>query len=265
MAERIPPFELHILESICKTIAQTEGGLTGREISKFLNDLRIQDITPASNKWERLYNALRNWQNINNCSNKILLFVKAALQPARYIGKMELFENRRIETNKRLSFIGYELLEDGTFSIINKSTTIKEAEEKANKLKHKLEYSNAHKLIFKYCSSELLVENYFHTVFEATKSIGDRIREITGLNTDGNTLVEKAFAIETPLIQINDLIDQSDRSEHIGLSNIIKGLFGYIRNPTAHIPKIKFTINEEQAIDLLIIVSFVHKSLDKCK
>jgi hypothetical protein len=45
--------------------------------------------------------------------------------------------------------------------------------------------------------------------------------------------------------------------------NLIKGLFGLIRNPTAHEPKIKFIIEEDEALDLMILISYAHKRLDK--
>lgn len=108
----------------------------------------------------------------------------------------------------------------------------------------------------------MLVENYFHSVFEATKSIADRLRDMTGLTIDGNILVDSVFSTDNPLIKINNLSNQSERSEHIGLSNLIKGVFGLIRNPTAHDPKIKFSINEEEALDILTIISYIHKRLD---
>ena len=65
------------------------------------------------------------------------------------------------------------------------------------------------------------------------------------------------------MIRINGLIKDTDRSEHIGLSNMIKGLFGLIRNPTAHEPKIKFLIEEDEALDVMTTISYIHKKLDK--
>jgi uncharacterized protein (TIGR02391 family) len=204
-----------------------------------------------------------NWQNKNKCSNNILDFIKRAMQPIRYLGKDHVFENRRHEINKRLSFIGFELTESGTYKKVNKANTILEAEQRANKLKHKLEQRNTHIQIFDYCRAELLVENYFHSVFEATKSIADRLRKMTGQISDGNKLVDIVFSTTIPLIKINTLSTDSERSEHIGLSNLIKGIFGLIRNPTAHEPKIKFKIEEEEALDILSTISYIHKRLDR--
>lgn len=262
MATPEPAFSVHLLESISRTLGNN---LTSSQIGKILLDSKIEDIDPSNTKWKRIYNAFVTWQNLHKCSNHILVFISNSLQPVLFIGNEQQFHDSRIEINKRLSFAGIEVGEKGKLRKVAKSTTITEAEQRANRFKHKLESRNIHEHIFKYCSAELLVENYFHSVFEATKSIAERIRETTGLSSDGAQLIETAFAIENALIKINDLQTSTDRSEHLGLSNIIKGLFGLIRNPTAHEPKIKFTIEEEEAIDILTTVSYVHKRLDKAK
>lgn len=95
------------------------------------------------------------------------------------------------------------------------------------------------------------------------RSMTDMLRQMTGLYADGTTLVEIAFSTSNPMVQINYLRNNTDKSEHIGLCNFIKGIFGLIRNPTAHVPKIKFEITEDEALDILNRISFIHKRLDK--
>ncbi|MCO5240537.1 MAG: TIGR02391 family protein [Chitinophagaceae bacterium] len=260
-----PIIELHFLESICRCIAETNLGLTGQEIGKILADSNIPDTDPSTTKWKRLYNAFINWQNEFQRSDHILNFLKNAMQPARYIQNPQLFESRRNELNKCLSFIGTEISDKGTLRRVDKSTTITEAQQRASIFKYKLENRNVHPTVMNYCNAELLVENYFHSVFEAIKSIADRIRETTGLYADGQALVDTAFSLNSPLIRINLLQTDTHRSEHLGLANIIKGLFGLIRNPTAHIPKIKFQIQEDEALDIMTSVSMVHKILDRAR
>lgn len=75
-----------------------------------------------------------------------------------------------------------------------------------------------------------MVENYFHSVFEATKSIADRLRTMTGLYADDNALAETSFSTSNLLVKINHLKTDTDRSEHLGLGNLIKGIFGFIEN-----------------------------------
>jgi len=260
---RRPVFEASVIEAISRATADTNDGLTGTEIGAILIQCSIKDIDPQNTKWKRLYHAFVEWQNANQCSNHILTFIQSALSPVRYLGKEELFHSRRHEINKRLSFIGVELNERGKYQQVDKATTISEAEQRASRFKYKLETRNVHEIIFEYCKPELLNENYFHSVFEAVKSIADRIRKMTGLYADGAELIDTTFSTKNPLIKINLLQNDTDRSEHLGLMNLIKDLFGLIRNPTAHTPKIKFPIGEEEALKLMNLISYIHKRLDK--
>lgn len=114
--------------------------------------------------------------------------------------------------------------------MVEKAKTIAEAEQRASRLKQKLENINVHSAIFEYCKAKLLVENYFHSVFEATKSIADRLRTMTGLYADGNTLAETSFSTSNPLVKINHLRTDTDRSKHLGLCNLITRIFGFIEN-----------------------------------
>ncbi len=251
------------LEEISKIIGDTTTGLTGGEISKLLNDNRITDADPTGTKWKRLYNAFGNCQNTERKSEKIFNFLTQALNPARYLGKRELYDHRLNNINRQLSFIGLEIMRDGNIRNVIAATTLSDAEMRASTFKSKLEARNVHSEIYRYCSPELLNENYFHSVFEAIKSIAERVRFMSNVHADGNPLIDTAFSTSAPLIRINLLNDDTHRSEHIGLSNLIKGLLGLIRNPTAHKPKITFIIEEEEALEIMTIISYVHRRLDK--
>lgn len=251
------------IESICAMIADTNEGLTGSEITKLLADSLLKDPSPELNKRSRLYNAFADHQNTHQCSNGILKFLGLAMNPARYFGKDELFIYRINELNKRLSFIGLEITREAKYKKVTTAKTLTDAQERASHYKYKLELRNVHSEIIKYCNEELVKENYFHSVFEGIKSVAQRLRDLTGVHADGNPLVDVVFSTANPLLKINQLQTDTDRSEHLGLANIIKGLFGLIRNPTAHTPKIKFVIDEAEALDIMTTVSFVHKRLDK--
>ena len=47
-----------------------------------------------------------------------------------------------------------------------------------------------------------------------------------------------------------------------GFVNLLVGLFGVFRNPTAHAEKIYWPIGEQDALDILGLVSLVHRKLD---
>ena len=108
----------------------------------------------------------------------------------------------------------------------------------------------------------MLQDNYFHAVFEATKGVADKIRDKAGLLTDGATLVDEAFSVKHPLLALNRLITEAEKMEQIGFATLLKGIFVLFRNTTAHAPKIKWSIDEQDALDLLTMVSYANRKLD---
>ena len=181
MSTIYPPLSSSVIEGISKALGHTDYGLTGTEIDTFIPQAKLINTSPGITKWKRLYNSFAEYQNRTQNSNSILTFINQTLSPARFIGRESDYHVLRCELNKSLSFAGLELSEKGQFRKVKQSTTISEAEQRANQLRAKLERRNSHSIIYDYCKAELLAENYFHTVFEATKSVAEEIRKKTGL------------------------------------------------------------------------------------
>ena len=118
-----------------------------------------------------------------------------------------------------------------------------------------------------FCRAELVQQNYFHAVLEATKSVADKIRARTGLTGDGASIVDAAFRLSkgTPMLAFNSLSTEWEESEHKGLAMLCKGLFSTFRNPTAHAPKVRWAVKREEALDLLTLASMLHRRLDDAR
>jgi len=260
--EKIEPFNFQKLEAACKVLADTERGLTGTEIGYLIQDCKIKDVTPTATKWKRLFNALAEAQNKHQVGNHLIMFINRALDPVSYARDRVKFEWRRSELNVVLSFSGFTVREDGKVSKTTKENTLKGARERAGALKAKLEDRGAHEEVFNYCTAELIDENYFHAVLEAVKGIAQRIRVMTSLTTDGADLFNTVFYVKQPILKINSLTTETEISEQKGFSNMLVGLFGAVRNPVAHAPKISWPMSEQDALDILAIVSFIHRKLD---
>jgi len=259
---RIPPFNAQKLEAACKILADTARGLTGSEIGYLLQDCRISDVSPRMTKWKRLFNALVEAQNNHQVGNHLIMFINRALDPVSYAQDKEKFSWRKSELNVVLSFSGFSVREDGKVIHTPKETTLKGARARAGALKSALEDRNAHSEVFKYCRAELVDENYFHAVLESIKGVAQRIRDLSGLTTDGAELVNSAFSVKTPVLAISSLTTETEISEQKGFSNILVGLFGAVRNPTAHAPKISWPMTEQDALDVMSLISFIHRKLD---
>ena len=253
-----------VIEGIANVLGDTSEGLTGSEIHKLLLQSNIEDIDPVNTKRIRLYNAFAESHNTLKCSNNILKFIANALAPARFVGNKDRFDNLREKVNQQLAFCGYQYNENGKFSIIEKANVIADVEIKANNLKQEIEKRNGHAEIFKYCKAELLQNNYFHAVFEANKGLFQRIRDLSGHNEDGNKLIEYVFS-SNPVLIINNFTSKSEKDEHAGFANLLKGLCSMFRNPEAHEPKIYWEIEEQDALEILGIISYCHRRLDNAQ
>jgi len=260
--ERIAPFNSQHLEAACKVLADTTLGLNGTQIEHLLQEIKVQDVSPGITKWKRLFNALAEAQNKHQVGNHLIMCINRALNPVSYARDKEKFAWRRSELNVVLSFSGFSVREDGKVVRTPVETTLKGARARAGALRAALEDRGAHPEIFKYCSAELVDENYFHAVLEAIKGIAERIRNLSGLTTDGAELVNTAFSIKAPFLALNSLKTETEISEQKGFGNILVGLFGAVRNPTAHAPKIMWPMTEQDALDVFSLVSFVHRKLD---
>jgi uncharacterized protein (TIGR02391 family) len=258
----LPCFSATVLEAASRVLGDTGNGLTGPEIGYILVDLGIADPDAGNTKWKRLFNALGAVQNEKQIGNYLVLFVNRAMEPARYVAKPELFEWRRDGLNVALAFAGYGVNERGQVVHTTRETTLTGARARAGRLRSKLETRGTHNEIFTYCRAELLEENYFHAVFEATKGVADRVRRMSGLTSDGAELVNEAFSVKSPRISINSLQSETERSEQKGVANLLVGLFGAVRNPLAHAPKVNWPMPEQDALDVFALISYVHRKLD---
>jgi uncharacterized protein (TIGR02391 family) len=255
-------FEQSQLQAIADALGDTADGLTGSEIGLLLRTCRMPDPSPEITKRHRIYSAFVITQNEKQDRVPILAFIRHAMKPEKYVRDPPRYERMRMHLNKALAFAGLAVEPSGTLISVERAQTLSEAQRRASDLREDLELRSVHPDVLKFCREELLAENYFHAILEATKSVADKLRSKTGLTDDGATLVDRSLAGDIPLLAINSLSSESERSEQRGFSNLVKGLFGMFRNPTAHAPKIRWAMNKEDAEEVFTLLSLVHKRID---
>ncbi len=274
-AKRYAVIDESIIRSLCNVLARTEGGLTNKEINELLTAARIQDPTPPAprgtyvmiSKRDRLFDALSARQRRDECANAVLAFVAKALAPVRFHESPVVFEALRAEVNVPLAFAGYHVNDAGKLQLRSQVETLSEARRRAMRLRSQLVDRGAHPRLLRYCVMEINDDNYFHAVLEASKSLADEIRQRTGRTEDGVPLIDAVFEMGKrghPLLALNCMSSDTDRSRQSGLANSMRGVFGGLRNPTAHEPKINSTMTEQDAVDELGHMSYLHRRLDEC-
>ena len=239
--------------------------MTGSEITRVFERLGIIDNSGQSTKWRRLEYAFTERQHKDRSGNAILGFIKEVLSPVNFVQEKERFIEICIELNGILAFSGISYRDDGNFIKTSVAQTITDAQKRVQHIVPILKQRGVHGRVLQYCNEELLQENYFHAVLEATKSLSDYIRTVTNLKTDGSELFDTALSTTNPYMVMNNLQTKSEKNQQIGLCSMLKGINSMVRNVTAHEPKIKWIIEESDAIDILMVISYLHKQLDSCQ
>jgi len=120
---------------------------------------------PQMTKRHRLYAALVEKQNSDQCANNILGFITHVMNPVRHVDSRDYFETGRVKLNCVLAFSALSLREDGKLRAVTTARTLTEAEAMASALRKALVERKVHADVLKFCRSELLVDNYFHAVY----------------------------------------------------------------------------------------------------
>lgn len=76
--------------------------------------------------------------------------------------------------------------------------------------------------------------NYSHAVLDAMHFLSNFLREKSGVDGDGATLVGQALGGDSPRLRINKLQTETERNEQRGIESILRGMYQAIRNPRSH-------------------------------
>lgn len=262
MAERIRKLSDSEIEVLARIVGEC---MTGSQMNNIFHECGIVDTSKESTKWKRIFYTFRSQQENDGSSNAFLNFIKKSLSPVRFVsGDNGNYEKILAEINKPLLLMGFEMTNEGKLKKSVAATTISEVERRTRNLVSELQKRHIHSDVVKYCKEEYLQENYFHAVFEAAKSLSEKVREKTGFQEDGSSLFNTAFSINNPKLALNLLQTSTEKNLQNGLKEMLNGVTHMVRNVTAHELKVKWVVNEQDAIDILTTISFLHKQLDEC-
>ena len=257
----IPKLTQQVIEQSARILGECG---TGDEITRMFHDIGVVDDSGESTKWRRINTVLCRAQQRDGNATRFIEFVQRMLSPVRYVGRADCFKADIESLNQVICFDGLRYGEDGSFRYISPTTTLTEAERRANSLRVQLVNRNAHAEVLKYCTAELVANDAFHAIFEACKGVFERIRTMSGSTLDGNRLIESVFGGAMPILALNTLQTQTERDEQSGLMSLLKGCASACRNPIAHEPRVLWAGSDEDALDSLVLISLLHKKLDRC-
>ncbi|WP_433207076.1 TIGR02391 family protein [Dactylosporangium sp. CS-047395] len=256
-----------------KAVAEVLGnpdppGLSHSEIDELFEQAGLADPAAGKSKRNRITAALQQAQHQEGSAAPIARFLAEAMAIARYLREQARFEALRAELRPALAVAGLDLDEGGRLVAAESvAATLEDVARITDHLRIELLRRGVHPKALYYCDEELVRKSLFHAVFEATKGVSDRLREMTGLQLDGKAVVEKALCGTAPLLRINAFRSETDASEQSGFANLLTGIFGMFRNPPAHSTRIHttWTLTEHDALDLFTTLALIHRRLDNAR
>lgn len=266
MSRSIDPI---VIESVCKIL----GELTkGYKITIMFQSLKIYDHDsatagrPITTKWKRLRDAIIHECNNQKSAKPFFQVIEYIMNPIDFVNDLNGWENNKRDLNAYLLFYGYVLTDSGKIQQTDSVETVNDAHKRLLSFQNKLKMYEIHPRVLEFCQEELFQENYFHAILEASKSVFQRVRDISELELDGSKLIQQALSTKQPVILIkgNMLSSETDRSMYNGLKNLIETIVSLYRNPTAHSPKLYDESSETDAITAFTLMSLAHRILDNC-
>jgi len=256
-----PPFSASAIEEVCKVLADS---VTGPQIPNLIAPLKVaEEPDGPGTKWKRLFNAVIARQNMSKDGKALIRLVIEVMAPVRF-GSTAEFDAVRARVNERLLLSGFEVRADGKVIAVQAARTVGEAQQRADDLRAELARRDVHPDVLAFCRAELLQQNYFHAVLEASKSVADKLRRLTGASGDGSPLVDAlCFPAAAPRVRFNALATEWERSEQTGIATLMKGMFSTFRNPAAHAPRVAWATSRSDALDMLTLASMLHRRLGK--
>ena len=122
---------------------------------------------------------------------------------------------------------------------------------------------NYHSEVIKHSQKLFIQGNYFHSVFESAKAYNKDVKEKSESDKDGQSLMLNVWGCENGVLKVTQCSSQTDKDFQDGIKFLSGGLMSAIRNPTAHEPAITWPINKQDCLDILSLISFLYRQLDK--
>ena len=199
--------------------------------------------------------------------NNILKIIEQLCDPEEYIGEDN--ERRIVTQNINDILLRYRLRikDDGKvrtlsrFEQISYETILKER--KALSVDVGLfDTRELHPEVIEHGRLHFIEGRYFHAVFECCKAFDRYVSKKANSNEYGTRLMERVLSPGKAL-RLNTLQTETEKNEQLGLMHLSTGLMFTARNPGGHEPELDYPLSREDAIDLLCLISFLYRQIDK--
>jgi len=88
------------------------------------------------------------------------------------------------------------------------------------------------------------------------------VRNNISSQKSGQALMSEALSLNGP-IKLNSQQKPSEKDEQQGIMYLCMGLMNAVRNPQAHEPELNWPMSRDDALDVLTLVSFLFRKLER--
>jgi hypothetical protein len=255
----VKPFEETILKRLANILGDTNTGLTSTEIGEIFADLEIPDPTPALTKRTRLLNAWLDLQATQKSGDPVVAFVDHAtgLNFAHRWRNTPSRDRRLL--NEFLAHCG-KLLSDAA----PPTTSAACNGHPIAVLLSELQRRHAHTFVLTQCGKAGISSTNREILKDAAATLKRRIRQLAGKPAEGPPLLGVFYKgdADAPALRINNWRTPDQHAEQRGIAEIVAGIFRMLDRPQGSSHNANCPADELDALDVLSIVSFVHRKLD---
>jgi len=256
--KRIEPFSLSALEKIAKIIGER---YKGSEIIEFFRKVGFPNIRhDGSTKWRFVYAALEELQKQPYGPYNVAKVIEKLCDPQEYFRHAEYHKSIIEDVNEILAFYDLEV-NSTTGKIIVKSSISPTLRSQRSQAEVMFDARNFHSEVRKNARLLFIEGEHFHAVFECCKAFDKYVQEKSRSNKHGAELMGAALSLKGSL-KINTQRTETERNEQEGVMHLCIGLIRAIRNPEAHEPELDWPITQEDALNILSLISLLWQKID---
>lgn len=254
----IEPFSLSALEQFAKIIGDR---YTGSEITEFFRKAGFPQFQhDGSTKWRYVFSVFEQMQTNPYGHYDISKIIQQLCDPQEYFGNPEGHGKIVNQINEILSFYNLEVnSKNGNIFVTSTDAGLRSIESEEAKL---FDSRIFHPEVKKHAKLLFIEGHYFHAVFESCKAFDKYVGEKSKMDKHGYVLMSSSLSLKGPL-KLNTQRTETERNEQEGLMHLCMGVMRAIRNPESHEPQLDWPITQEDALDILSLISFLYRRVDK--
>jgi len=244
-----------VLEEIARSIADA---FTDTQLAQFLVESGVpEELVPAAvagAKWEYVRDVLVTLHDGGSAARRVLrTFIAAWLSDRLHESPAERARRQIVD---RLGRQGWHIV--GETLVVGERTTVDPGA--LAPLDKDARIASLHPDVRQVAGRYLDSGHPEVAIFEAFKAVNNRVKDMSGSDRDGQSLMGAVMGDDNPVIRFGDLTTETGKNLQTGFRLMFMGAVSGIRNPDAH--EQFRALSDAEAFEILSFASLLMRRLD---